>query len=354
MSTPAIPYIQLPEISLGFLRHVPVLGSLFDGASPPSIKPFGTLVALAVYFGSLYAMKRAKDRGFDPRKMNLFIYWVVGAGFIGAHVLDAVFYHPRRVASDPLYLFKLWDGLSSYGGFIGAITGTFAFRAYYKERVLPYVDTVVSCFPFAWLFGRAGCSVVHDHPGRVSDLWFAVKYPDLPPGMGRFDLGLYELILTIPLAILCHRLWRGGTRPYGFFVGLACAYYAPIRFVLDFFREVEGPGVIGGDPRYGGLTPAQWACFGLLAVGLYFLKFVATDLRNQIDPAELELARARLEQGDAPAEVSRSKGAVSKGIERRGEAKRKVKGDKRPARASSQRRATASVDKRAVRASRKA
>jgi hypothetical protein len=24
------------------------------------------------------------------------------------------------------------------------------------------------------------------------------------------------------------------------------------------------------DPRYGGLTPAQWACFGLLALGVYF------------------------------------------------------------------------------------
>jgi phosphatidylglycerol:prolipoprotein diacylglycerol transferase len=45
-----------------------------------------------------------------------------------------------------------------------------------------------------------------------------------------------------------------------------------VRFVLDFFRETEGDSPLSGDPRYGGLTPAQWACFGLLALGLWFLR----------------------------------------------------------------------------------
>ena len=27
----------------------------------------------------------------------------------------------------------------------------------------------------------------------------------------------------------------------------------------------------GADARYAGLTPAQWACFGLLGMGVYFL-----------------------------------------------------------------------------------
>jgi phosphatidylglycerol:prolipoprotein diacylglycerol transferase len=50
-----------------------------------------------------------------------------------------------------------------------------------------------------------------------------------------------------------------------------CTAYAPVRFALDFLRERDGSGLLGADPRYAGLTPAQWASFGLLATGIYFL-----------------------------------------------------------------------------------
>jgi len=47
-------------------------------------------------------------------------------------------------------------------------------------------DLVASAFPLSWVFGRSGCSLAHDHPGMLSNAWFAVQYP----GGGRFDLGL--------------------------------------------------------------------------------------------------------------------------------------------------------------------
>lgn len=282
MAGPLIPYIAIPELPLSFLLHVPVLGNLFDAAHPPSIKPFGALVALGVWLGSVVAVKHARERGVDENKMNTFIFWVVGLGFVGGHMLDAIFYHPRQVAENPLYLFMLWDGLSSFGGFIGAIVGAVAYRHFKKEKILAYCEMVCSAFPLAWVFGRAGCASVHDHPGRLSDAWYAVKYPiDSPPGyVGRFDLGLYEMVLTIPLAIAFWWLWRKGKRGNGFFIGVMCIAYAPVRFFLDFLRVDEGT-MSGADPRYAGLTPAQWASFGLLALGIYFYRLSKT---NSGDP----------------------------------------------------------------------
>jgi phosphatidylglycerol---prolipoprotein diacylglyceryl transferase len=271
VSGPLIPYIQLPEIPLSFLEHVPLLGQHIDPTKPPSIKPFGTLVALGVYIGSVVATRHAQERRLDEKKMSEFIFWVVAAGFIGGHMLDAVFYHPHRIARDPLYLFALWDGLSSFGGFVGAGLGAVAWRVRRGEEILPYVDVIASAFPLAWVFGRAGCASVHDHPGRLSEAWFAVQYPL----GGRFDLGLYECLLTIPLAIAFAVLWRRDRfRPLGFYTGAMCTAYAPVRFCLDFLREREG-SIVGGDPRYAGLTPAQWASFGLLAMGLYFLRLAS-------------------------------------------------------------------------------
>lgn len=281
--TPLIPFIEAPELPLSFLKYIPVVNQYINPAHPPSIKPFGTLVALGVYIGSVVAMRHARERRLSEAKMNEFIFWVVASGFVGAHVLDAIFYHPASIAKDPLYVVKLWEGLSSYGGFIGAVVGAIAWRSSRREPILPYVEVVNSAFPLAWVFGRSGCASVHDHPGKLSDAWYAVKWPAMGGHIvGRLDLGLIEMVLTIPLAVAFAILWRRKPfRPLGFYTGIMCTAYAPVRFLLDFLREDERDYAAGGDPRYGGLTPAQWACFGLLALGIYFLR-VASQRRRTL------------------------------------------------------------------------
>ncbi len=275
---PLIPYIEAPELPLSFLEYVPILGSYIDPADPPSIKPFGTLVALGVYIGSLITMARIRERKLDGKQVGDFIFWVVASGFVISHIFDAITYHPDTVMKDPLYLLRIWDGLSSFGGFMGAVAGAVAWKLHRKKRILEYIDVTVSAFPTAWVFGRAGCAVVHDHPGALSNAWFAVKFPahTLQQGFdGRFDLGLIEMVLTIPLALACHLLWRRQPlRANGFYVGVTLVAYAPVRFVLDFLRVEPNDLIFRGavDPRYGGLTPAQWACFLALGVGVYFLK----------------------------------------------------------------------------------
>jgi phosphatidylglycerol:prolipoprotein diacylglycerol transferase len=256
--TPLIPYVQLPDL-------VVVPQGAF-GSFPPiplSLKPFGTLVAIGVYLGAYLAVRQAKRLGLDEKLVVSFIIWVVGAGFVGGHVLDTLFYFPERIAKDPLSLLKLWEGLSSFGGFIGAGIGVFLWRWRHQQPVLPYVDVVGSAFPVGWVFGRSGCAVAHDHPGLRSDLWFAVQYPD----GGRFDLGLYEMLLTIPLMV-AFLLLRKRPRPWGFYVGTMAVAYAPTRFALDFLRIRQGATA---DARYFALTPAQWGCFVLLAIGAVIL-----------------------------------------------------------------------------------
>ncbi len=270
---PLIPYVEVPELPLSFLTHIPYLDRLLDPNHSPSIKPFGTLVAFGVYLGSVVAMRHGRQRGLDEKKLSEFIFFVIGLGFVGGHVFDAIFYHPDTLAKRPLYLFMLWDGLSSYGGFTGAVIGALAWRWSRKQKILPMCEVINSAFPLAWVFGRMGCSSVHDHPGHLSDAWFALRWPVGNGFVGRLDLGFMEMALTIPLAAAFLILWhRKPVRPLGFYTGWMCVAYAPVRFVLDFFRETEGDSPLSGDPRYGGLTPAQWACFGLLALGLWFLR----------------------------------------------------------------------------------
>lgn len=286
-SAPLFPYLTLPELTL-------LPAGTFGGFPPVaiSIKPFGALVATGVYLGAYLTLKRAKRIGLSERAMASFIAWVVGLGFVGGHVLDELFYYPERLVRDPLSLFKLWDGLSSFGGFTGAFIGMLIWRKRYGVPVLPYADNVMSMLPVGWALGRTGCATAHDHPGVRSDAWLAVQFP----GGGRFDLGLLEMLLTLPLMVAFLVLARK-PRPWGFFSAIACVSYAPIRFALDFLREHAAvPGDLHGaiDPRYFYLTPAQWECFALLGLGLVLLRRL---LRRVADgggfepalvPAELE------------------------------------------------------------------
>lgn len=286
MLDPAIPYITLPEVPI-----FPQVGDF----GPLTIKPFGTLVATGVYLGWNLAVKQAKRLGLDVEAFNSFCAWVVTAGFIGGHVFDVILYHPKKITDVPIdqaikNLAFIWESQASFGGFMGAMIGLIAWKIRFKkESTLAYADTTASAFPFAWVFGRMGCSVAHDHPGARSDAWFAVQYPD----GGRYDLGLYEMLYTVIIASTFFWLMKK-PRPWGFYLGASTVAYAPVRFALDFLRARD---VRDADPRHFGLTPAQWLSVGMLAIGLslLFRAFKAAQRGETpvyVDPNELALATA--------------------------------------------------------------
>ena len=109
------------------------------------------------------------------------------------------------------------------------------------------VEVINSAFPLAWVFGRMGCSSVHDHPGHLSDAWFAAALADAGNGVvGRLDLGLMRDGADHPAGRrVPHPLERKPVRPLGFYTGWMCVAYAPVRFLLDFFRETEGDSPCG-------------------------------------------------------------------------------------------------------------
>jgi hypothetical protein len=145
--------------------------------------------------------------------------------------------------------------------------------------ILAFCDLILSVFPVAWIFGRGGCSVVHDHKGALVDSILSVEFPRFGPGRHapiqlihgpelRFDLGLLEWMFTVVLALAFALTWKKRL-PVGTYVVATALSYAPVRFVLDYFRLHEGAE---SDPRYGGFTPGQWACVGLFVFGLVMWK----------------------------------------------------------------------------------
>lgn len=321
-----IPYIHVPDLKLG----------------PLTLHPFGLLVATGVIIGTWLATKRAKQRGLDVDKLNSFITWMLVAGFLGGHMLDQIFYHPQEVIRRPWSIFLLWEGLSSFGGFVGGLIGVVLWKYFeaqpliqtpfftiskFRRRpqtmpIMPFCDLILSVFPVAWIFGRSGCAVVHDHQGMKAPAghFLAVAFGAPDPArtihLGsielrygsspHFDLGLLEMMFTVILAGLLALTWRRKLTTGSYIAAVALAY-APVRFAMDFLRIRD---LENADPRYGSLTPAQWACVALFGLGLFMLRTVFVLRRTGADPMELvSLTYRPASAGDVPIEPASSVGA---------------------------------------------
>jgi phosphatidylglycerol:prolipoprotein diacylglycerol transferase len=219
------------------------------------------LLAVAVLLGHRIFRRRVLAAGLDPVVGDRMLFWILAGGFAGAHLVDRLVYFPRETLADPLSLLLFWKGISSFGGFLGAITAAcvFVWRGSHGGRAWEYLDAVAYAFPFGWIFGRTGCFLAFDHPGAPTSFFLGQENAD---GVVIHNLGLEEALYTIALAGVFALLGRRPRFP-GFYVGLLPVLYAPVRFLLDFLRA--------HDARYAGLTPAQYGAVAVMGVGLLIL-----------------------------------------------------------------------------------
>ena len=228
---------------------------------PVTLHGFGLMVGAAVILGVEIARRRAVHKALDPDVVQRLAFWLLVGGFLGAHLIDRLVYFPAETWADPASLLRVWSGLSSFGGFLGALV---ALVVYLRARPLhgltwSYVDVIAYSFPFAWVLGRLGCFFAFDHPG--SPTTFILGQQDVHDVV-RHNLGLYEAIYTVVIAGVFLRLGRFRQHP-GLFVGLLALLYAPVRFALDLLRTV--------DVRYLGFTPGQYGAVALLVTGIALL-----------------------------------------------------------------------------------
>ena len=268
---PLIPWFETPifQIPLGDMV-LPLHG-------------FGILVALGFVFGGRAAVGRADRLGMDGEAINRLITWLVVGTFVGGHVGYGLMYKPDEYLSNPVEFLKVWQGLSSFGGFVVCVPLSIWFFRREKLAVWPYLDCLAYGMALGWFLGRMGCFVAHDHPGAAADNFFLGVYCtpvaghmiDLPNWMvdratatlnlpwgpcaadptiqAVHDTGLYEALWSLMmfgvLWLMDRRAWKPGALVLT--LGLA---YGPVRFAMDFLRPESS------DPLYFGFTPGQyWA-----------------------------------------------------------------------------------------------
>jgi phosphatidylglycerol---prolipoprotein diacylglyceryl transferase len=275
------------------------LGSLDVGVP---IQAFGMLVAAGVLIGAALLRRYAEWHGVRDEEIRGLITWLLISGFLGAHEFDVIAYQWDRIGDStvvqpagwwflpeslwpsnwPLAL-RIWDGISSYGGFIGGSLGFVIYVWWKRLPVRLFADIgIVGLLP-AFSIGRLGCTVVSDHIGAAvdTDRWYAFLAMDYPrklnlshlaeayPGTSEFirawNLGFVEFLYLVPLNVVVLWLAFRPTRrpPAGFIIALTGVLYAPVRFFLDYLRPEDT------DPRYLGMTFAQWSSILAFGISIY-------------------------------------------------------------------------------------
>lgn len=251
---------------------IPLIHWTQFSVGPLTIQVWGLFVALGMIAGLLVALRVARHRGLHQQRMIDLAFWVIVVALIGGrfiYVLSEWEYYGAHLFQS----LALWDGgMSISGGYIGAFIAGVLYLRHHNLPILTYAEACIIGLPLGLGIGRLGCFFIFDHPGTVTSFFLGQQYLD---GLVRHNHGLYLSIDGFLLALLFFFLWkRNPKRPEGFFTVFFLFWHGVVRFCLDFFRASD---LTISDPRYLGLTVAQYVSLAMIAGGaiLWYILFYA-------------------------------------------------------------------------------
>jgi phosphatidylglycerol---prolipoprotein diacylglyceryl transferase len=248
-----------------------------------SIGPFAVhWYALAYVAGLLFAawyMKRivsfpkiwgAYKPTVTPEQVDdLFIWFLVGV-IAGGRLGYVLFYKPMFYFSNPLEIFKTWDGgMSFHGGFLGVVIACWIWGWRNGVGLDRLLDLGAAVSPVGLGLGRLANFVNAELWGRPSDMPWSVIFPG--ESFGRHPSQIYEallegLVLFVVVRIATHHY--SALQHPGRAAGIFATGYGVARIIAEYFREPDTYlGYFAGV-----FTMGMLLSLPLLLVGLWLLR----------------------------------------------------------------------------------
>lgn len=248
---------------------------------------YGIMYLCAFVTAWLIAMRRAQQPDSLITKSqveNLITYGAFGV-ILGGRFGYVVFYNFDYWLTDPLWLFRVWEGgMSFHGGLLGVIVAMMVYARRINKPFISLMDFVAPMVPLGLGFGRLGNFIGQELWGRVTDVPWAIVFPKAmdPEGVGRHPSQLYQAFLEGLVLFAIIYWFSAKPRPRGAVSGVFLIVYASFRFAIEFVREPDrGVALIAG------MTRGQLLCVPMLAVGVcliiyaYFVSAKSTKQNQQ-------------------------------------------------------------------------
>ncbi|MEI3262684.1 prolipoprotein diacylglyceryl transferase [Flavonifractor plautii] len=238
--------------------------SLFGRLMPT----YGVLGMAGLGFGLLAALLRCKRFGLSRDDCAyLYILGAVGA-LVGAKLLYLLPLLPRLAVELPLlweepgefYARYLSGGMVFYGGFFGGVAAAWGAAKYLRLRLSDFFPVLVPALPLVHAVGRVGCFCAGCCYGRAAPPPWGIAFTHAiagPNGVPLLPVQLWEA--GAELVIFAFLLWYAGRAAGpGQMLRAYVFCYAPVRFVLEWFRGIRPGGCTGPSPRLSGSAWLFW------------------------------------------------------------------------------------------------
>ncbi len=194
----------------------------------------------------------------SPLAVDDFLVWATLGVVLGGRLGYVLFYKP-----------DYYGGMSFHGGALGVIVAIALFCRQRRINFFAFGDIIVCAAPIGLFFGRIANFINSELWGRVTDVPWAMVFPNGGP-LPRHPSQLYEAVLEgIVLFIIVNGLERftGIRERPGALSGVFLIGYGVARIVAELFRE---PDAFLGFLAFG-LTMGQLLSLPFLLVGLVLL-----------------------------------------------------------------------------------
>ncbi|MGD9297973.1 MAG: prolipoprotein diacylglyceryl transferase [Chromatiales bacterium] len=204
---------------------------------------------------------------------DLSIAMAVGV-LVGGRMVEVIFYEWSYYGSHPWYIFAIWlGGMSTHGILLGATLGILYYCRKSQRNFLELADELVIPAALIMGLGRLGNFIDGQIVGSVTDVWWAVKFPDAE-GF-RHPVVLYDGIknlLLIPILFMIRQIHP----PRGVLLGSFLVGYGFFRIFVDFFREYR--------TEFFGLPPGQDFNIGMTLLGTGLIIWAYRQARSGVRP----------------------------------------------------------------------
>lgn len=241
---------------------------------PIKIHWYGLMYLFGFGIGYLLLKKLLKEKNLphdETFRSDLLLMTLIGVIF-GGRLGYIIFYSLPFYISNPLDVFKVWNGgMSFHGGLLGVILALLLFARKKHVSFFALTDAILPTIPPGIFLVRMGNFINGELYGRITNSLICMRFPTDPANC-RYPSQLIEaifegLIIGIIILIARKKIKKTGSASWLFVL-----IYGIVRFCIEFIREPDAQiGLL-----FGGISLGQYLSAAMIIAGMIGYKFNMT------------------------------------------------------------------------------
>lgn len=235
-------------------------------AGPIKVHWYGLMYLIGFILAWILALWRANkpSSGWNSEQIGDLVFYGALGVIIGGRLGYMLFYDLSNFVTNPLIVFKVWDGgMSFHGGMLGVGVATWIYAWRRRRSWVEVIDFAAPLVPLGLAAGRLGNFINGELWGRVTTVPWGMVFPNAGP-LPRHPSQLYEFLLEGVLLFIILWWYSSKRRPPFAIAALFLVGYGCFRFFVEFFRQ---PDPQLGFIAWGWLTMGQLLSFPMILVG---------------------------------------------------------------------------------------